>query len=242
MARPVIDVLRRPVWAVGTVICLALVLLFVRLGVWQLDRHTERSARNDRIEARMAAEPEPLAVAVARHDDLEHRRVTFSGEWDDSGTVFVRSRSYRGRPGYHVVTPVVLGDQAVLVNRGWVPDPEAPPVAGRVVVEGILRRSQERGSFGPRDPEEGVLREVARVDVARIEQQYDLPLLPVYVELHEPTAASPIPVEPPDVDAGPHLGYAGQWFAFAAIGIVGWVVLLRRQRDYAGDSVPTSMP
>lgn len=242
MARSVIDVLRRPVWAIGTVICLGFVLLFLRLGLWQLDRHTERTERNDRIEARMAADPEPLAVTIARHDDLEHRRVTFSGEWDDTGTIFVRSRSYRGRPGYHVITPVVVGDRAVLVNRGWVPDPEAPSVGGRVVIEGVLRRSQERGSFGPRDPEDGVLREVARVDVERIDQQYDLPLLPAYVELHEPATTNPVPVEPPDVEAGPHLGYAGQWFAFAAIGAVGWVILLHRQRDEAGVSASTSMP
>lgn len=232
-------VLRRPIWAVGTIICVLVVLLFVRLGFWQLDRHAERRERNDRIEARLGEEPEPLAV-VERHDDVEHRRVTFSGTWDDDATVFVRSRSYRGRPGYHVVTPVVLGDEAVLVNRGWVPDAEAPPVSGRVVVEGLARATQERGSFGPRDPDEGVLREVARVDVHRIQQQYDRPLLPLYVELHEPATDVPVPVEPPTVEAGPHLGYAGQWFAFAAVGTVGWVILLRRQADDEEQGAPAA--
>jgi surfeit locus 1 family protein len=218
------EVLRRPVWAIGTVICVAVVLLFVRLGVWQLDRHEERSARNDRIEERLAAEPVPVAADVE-----EYRPVTVEGEWDDAGTVFVRSRSYRGRPGFHVVTPVVLDGEAVLVNRGWVPDAEAPPVSGAASVEGIARATQERGSFGPRDPREGVLREVARVDVGRIQEQYGHDLLPVYVELQEPATDAPVPVEPPDVEPGPHLGYAGQWFAFAAIGAIGWVILLRRQ-------------
>lgn len=218
------EVLRRPVWAIGTLICLALVLLFVRLGVWQLERHDERRDRNERIEQRLAAEPVPV------DDDVEeYRRVTVDGEWDDAGTVFVRSRSYRGRPGYHAVTPVVLDSGAVLVNRGWVPDAEAPAVSGEASLEGIVRSTQERGSFGPRDPQEGVLREVARVDVERIQQQYERPLLPIYVELQEPATDLPVPVEPPDVEAGPHLGYAGQWFAFAAVGAVGWVVLLRRQ-------------
>ena len=36
-------------------------------------------------------------------------------------------------------------------------------------------------------------------------------------------------VPPPTLDAGPHLSYAFQWFAFAAIAITGYVILGRRQ-------------
>jgi len=51
------------------------------------------------------------------------------------------------------------------------------------------------------------------------------------VELQgEPGDSLPYPLPPPDLSEGPHLGYAGQWFIFAAIGAVGWVILLRRQR------------
>lgn len=224
-------VLRRPVWAIGTVICIVLVLLFVRLGFWQLERLDERKERNERIESRMDLPAEPVEVA-----DDEYRRVVVEGRWDDDATVFIRSRSYRGRPGYHVVTPVVLdgGDEAVLVNRGWVPDSEAPPVDGEALVEGIVRAPQVRGSFGPRDPEEGELTQLARLDVARVQQQYDRRLLPRYVELQaEPGVEPPYPVEPPDLGEGSHLSYAGQWFIFATIGAVGWVILLRRQREAA---------
>lgn len=229
----VLDVLRRPVWAIGTVICLALVLLFARLGVWQLDRLDERRERNERVEARMELPAEPIEVV-----DDEYRRVAVDGTWDDDATVFIRSRSYQGRPGFHVVTPVVLdgGDEAVLVNRGWVPDAEAPPVSGPAHVEGIVRAPQVRGSIGPRDPDDGVLTQLARLDVARVQQQYGRELLPRYVELQaevEPGADPPYPVDPPDLGEGSHLSYAGQWFIFATIGAVGWVVLLRRQREAA---------
>jgi surfeit locus 1 family protein len=221
-----IDVLRRPRWIVGTVICVALVLLFVRLGFWQLDRLHERRAQNERIESRMELPVEPVEVV----GDEEYRRVAVDGAWDDAATVFVRSRSYQGRPGFHVLTPVVVGEEAVIVNRGWVPEASAPPVSGRAHLEGLTRRSQQRGSIGPRDPEDGVLREIVRADLGRIQQQYDRPLLPVYVEVEgEPGAAPPFPIEPPDLADGPHLSYAGQWFLFALIGAGGWVILLRRQ-------------
>lgn len=234
-----IDVLRRPVWAIGTVICVVLVLLFVRLGLWQLERHDERQARNARVEERLDRDPVPVEQA-----STEYERVVVEGTWDDDGTVFIRNRSFRGSPGFHVVTPVVLpGGDAVLVNRGWAPDAEAPPATGRAEVEGIVRESQVRGSIGPRDPEDGVLRELARVDVGRIARQYDQPLLPFYVERQEAgVEEAPFPVEPPALGDGPHLGYAGQWFVFAAIGAVGWVILLRRQRDQPATSDVASIP
>ena len=218
--------LRRPIWAIGTVICVVLVLLFVRLGFWQLQRHDERRARNAAVESQMERPPVPVEAS-----DREFQRVDVDGTWDDAGTVFVRSRSYQGRPGYHVVTPIVLEDgRAVLVNRGWAPDADAPAVAGTASLDGMRRASQVREGIGPRDPAEGTLTQVARVDIARIQQQYRRQLLPFYVEVQGDAGAEPpFPVEPLELDDGPHLSYAGQWFIFAAIGAVGWVILLRRE-------------
>jgi len=44
-------------------------------------------------------------------------------------------------------------------------------------------------------------------------------------------AADPYPLRlpPPPLDAGPHLGYAIQWFSFAAIAIIGWLTIARRR-------------
>ncbi len=36
-----------------------------------------------------------------------------------------------------------------------------------------------------------------------------------------------------EVSLGPHLGYAGQWFLFAAVVLVGYPVLLRRRAGSA---------
>ena len=52
----------------------------------------------------------------------------------------------------------------------------------------------------------------------------------------EPNAADPtqpepdsiLPVPPPELSEGPHLGYAVQWFIFSAIAVVGYPLVLRR--------------
>jgi surfeit locus 1 family protein len=227
--------LRRPKWIAFTLGILVLVIVMVNLGLWQLRRLDEREARNDAVRAR---ETQP-AVPVAQADGGEWQPVRATGEYDVDAQVLVRNRSLRGSPGYHVLTPLVLPTgEALVVNRGFIPlettgdAPMVPePPAGSVTVDGRVRESQTRGRFGPRDPEEGTLTAMARADVARLQQQTAYPLLPFYVELEssspsDPGGPTPIPL--PDLDSGPHLSYAIQWFTFATLAVVGWVVVVRK--------------
>jgi cytochrome oxidase assembly protein ShyY1 len=97
--------------------------------------------------------------------------------------------------------------------------------------------SQERGRFGPQDPDEGDLPVLARVDLDRLQAQVDYDLLPAYVQLVESepgedpvTAGAPsvVPLGPPEPEEGPHLSYAVQWFIFSTIAGGGYVLLLRK--------------
>ena len=128
----------------------------------------------------------------------------------------MRNRTYNGIPGYFVLTPLeVPGGDVVIVNRGFVPletsgtKPKVPAApSGVVAVNGRVRSTQKRGLFGPRDPVEGTLTEVARADLARLQQQMPYHLLPVYIELEtsDPSEARGItPVPLPELDDGPHL-------------------------------------
>jgi surfeit locus 1 family protein len=38
----------------------------------------------------------------------------------------------------------------------------------------------------------------------------------------------PVRLEAPPLDPGPHLGYAIQWFSFALIALVGWMVMVMK--------------
>ncbi|MGE0793734.1 MAG: SURF1 family protein [Acidimicrobiia bacterium] len=264
--------LRRPIWLLGTVICLLVVVLFVELGFWQLRRLDTRRDHNELVSSRMAA----AAVDVGELDrpgtdpdpaSVEYRRVRVEGAWLPGSTVLVRSRALQGEPGFHVLGTLVLdpdGDRdgdsdggsgpapAVVVNRGFAPLgtgdadevlPAVEPPAGPVELEGVLRRSETRGRIGPTDPAEGVLRVVNRVDVGRLQrQQPEAALAPLFVQQVLPRGAPgslPVVLPLPDSsDEGSHLSYAGQWFLFAAVGLVGWPLLLRkvaREGDAADD-------
>ncbi|HWQ13951.1 MAG TPA: SURF1 family protein [Roseiflexaceae bacterium] len=229
---------------VATLVVLAGVAVLCRLGLWQLDRHSQRMAQNRLIAERMALPPAPLDPALPP-EELDYRRVVLRGVFDPSQEVLLRNREYQGATGYHLITPLRLPGRsgAVLVDRGWVPlgaeDPEqrrryAPP-PGEVTVEGVARRSQ-RYEGGPEDPPTGPLKPRLdawfRVDIERIERQTGYPLLPVFVQQQpgpEPPAEPPFPARTTDLGLGSHLGYAIQWFAFAAILAVGYVVVTYRR-------------
>ena len=231
----------QPRWLVAHTVVLAVVLLFVFLGFWQLRRHDERVGLNEVGESRLDAPAEDIGELLAGNEigALQYRRVTASGEYAFEHQVLIRSQIYRGTAGFHVVTPLLLdNDTAVLVNRGWVPldferlpSGEVRSPAGQVTIEAWVELSQERPPLGPEDPPEGVIGTLNRVDVDRIAQQIPVALVGFYVvETGEQGQDLPVPLNPPAFDDdGPHLAYAIQWFGFAAVGLVGYFFLARRR-------------
>jgi cytochrome oxidase assembly protein ShyY1 len=243
---------RTPKWIVRHVLVIVLVVVMVNLGFWQLRRLDEKKDHKALVEARQDEPVVDVGALLDRGDASEdpaveaalQRTVRAEGTYVDAETVVVENRTLDGRPGGWVLTPLDLGaGELVLVNRGFVGldeggrivAPPAPP--GRVEVRGVLQPSQERGSFGARDPVEGRLEVVARVDLGRIDQQVDGDLLPAYLQLVASDPAEPpvpegvapvVPLGVPEPDEGPHLSYAVQWFIFSTIAGGGYGLLLRK--------------
>jgi surfeit locus 1 family protein len=232
-----------PRWILGHLLVVLLVIAMVNLGSWQLERRDEKRDRNEQITSRQDQPVAPVGELMAPDtsegdvDELVYRPVTATGTYLTDQQVVVRNRSYDGAPGEWVLTPLLLDDgTAVVVSRGWQPietDAAAADAPSReVTVEGYVQATQERGSFGPTDPAEGSLETLARVDVQRLQQQVDEPLLSGWVQLVEQDPAQPedlpVAVPLPELDEGPHLGYAGQWFLFCVVAVVGWIAIVRR--------------
>jgi surfeit locus 1 family protein len=206
--------------------------------MWQLDRLQQRRARNALIEERRAALPISLE-GLADTADLEHRRAEARGVFDFERQIVITSRAVRGTPAVYVVTPLVMADgRAVLVERGWVPSPDAMTVDLAVLgepdsatVEGTL--------IAPIDaalPAENAwpLR-VLGLNPGALAFRFPYPLLSVVLRRTVQPDSSlralrAIPLT--EVSDGPHLSYALQWFAFATIAVIGsGVLFVRLARD-----------
>ena len=233
--------LLQPKWLLAHAGVLAIAVVFVQLGFWQLSRHQDRVEQNELGESRLGApvaQLDELLASSGQVESFEFRRVEATGEYAPDLEVLIRSRVHLGTAGFHVVTPLVgEGSEAVLINRGWIPlSMDQPPVAARppsglVTVEGWVELSERKPPLGPEDPPEGVLDTLNRVDIDRIAQQLPMDVTPVYVvRIAEDGEELPIPVRQPAFDdQGPHLAYAIQWFGFAAVGLIGYFFLARRR-------------
>jgi surfeit locus 1 family protein len=222
------------------------------LGFWQLNRLEERRARNDEIRQRLTqpalmVDDALLAMDVAA---LDYRPATARGKFDFAHEIVWRNQARDGAPGVHVITPLRLAgsETAVLVDRGWIPYTQAEPEAraafqtpaGEVAVSGWLRRPVTRtADFLPSDPTRGPdqprLDAWFWLDIAQIQAQTPYPLLPMLlVQAPGPETAGknparlPLPEPEPELSEGAHLVYAIQWFAFAAIALLGPFIYWRR--------------
>jgi len=174
----------------------------------------------------MALPPLVLRANVS-FDSARERRVVAHGRFDYSAEQTWPGRSFEGTPGVALITPLRLADgggggrgggSTVLVDRGWVPSPDAFHVdhaayreSDSVTVEGIAWAS-------PR----------GRGDVNTAG------FLPYVVQMETPLPGPnglPRRWPAPVLDDGPHLSYAIQWFSFAVITLVGTAALLRRRPD-----------
>ena len=213
----------------------------IRLGFWQLNRLEQRHIWNALVASRIEAQPLPITGQPLDVAANEYRRVVVTGEYDPAQEIVLRNRAYQGTAGADVLTPLHISgsDQYVLIDRGWIPLFQSDQATrkqfaapqGRVTVEGVLRKPQQRvGRFSPLDPQpkSGRLDAWLRPDIARIATQMPYPLLPLYIEqLPSPTATLPRPQLNVDyTNPGPHLSYAVQWFSFALIGLCGYAALV----------------
>ncbi|MCA1831001.1 MAG: SURF1 family protein [Actinomycetota bacterium] len=234
--------LRRVVTAV---IVAVIAFGFVELGFWQLRRHTYFQAIKTSIESRSGLPPAPIQGLLTpgfSPSMLEFRNVALTGRYDPAREIILADHPLDGVAGNHIVTPVRLDDgKAVLVDRGWIPlEDTTPPVAdatppsGTVTITAILMQTEHRGSLGPRLPATGTLAQVFRIEIPRLQQQMPYELYPMWVLLRsqQPAQLRPLPKiapAPSPTSSPPNLLYATQWFLFAAIGVFGYVFLLRKE-------------
>ncbi|MFZ9708176.1 MAG: SURF1 family protein [Steroidobacteraceae bacterium] len=108
-----------PAWG-WTILTLLLLVAFIGLGRWQWSRAEFKQALLEEFAAGTAAVQTLGSVGT---DQLaRYARVEVSGHWDTERSFLLDNRTRDGRAGYEVLTPLQLADgRVLLVNRGWIP-------------------------------------------------------------------------------------------------------------------------
>ena len=238
-----------PLPAVAALLMLALLLW---AGFWQLDRAEQKRRigvaqiyRGDKA----AIDLRPGMLETAELERLTYRRARASGRYRQDRQYLLDNRTHKGVAGYHVLTSLRLtgSDVHVLVNRGWLP---VGPDRGRLPDVAVSGRplTEEGDIVAPPEPglalgssgydDGGWPRVVQHVDLERMREQFDGPLLPFIVRLSPDSDHGYVREWQirPGLSPARHVGYAVQWFAMAAalMALCIWVAVRRAPEDDDG--------
>lgn len=235
-------------WIVKTFFVLLVMAGMTRLGIWQLDRLEQRRAFNSRVQAQL--DQPPLTITGGALDanlgNMEYRQASVTGVYDFSQEVALLNQADGNQLGVHLITPLIVEDsqRALLVDRGWIPEEDYRAgdwtkfqEPGVVTVSGVLRASKDRPDFGWRSdplPAPGGERDSAWyfVNIPALQLQTPYDLLPAYLQAAPNPTWDGLPKRSQpelELSEGPHLGYAIQWFTFALVGGVGYLLYVHKR-------------
>ena len=217
-------------------------ILFVNLGLWQLERATEKEDLMAEQAIRRNLPPVVFNELPKDANDLSGTVVRLKGEYVPGRIFLLDNRVLKGKVGFEVLVPYrESGGVLVLVNRGFVPmgrtreeTPVIPSLITSAITDGSLYIAVEN-SFIP------AAETIETVDWPRIVQTsdpLDLQQLigeDLYPHLFRLTESDPnaLPRFWPTTIMLPvkHKGYALQWFTMALVIAMAFTFFTFRKND-----------
>ena len=220
-------------------------VLFIALGMWQLDRAGQKRTTLEEFNSRGSAEQVDLNQSVAGENSaLPGYRAIATGRYIGPN-ILLDNQLHQGRAGYLVYTVFELDgrSQKLLVNRGWIPAEtdrrRTPELNTPLTSRRLVGRLSEPPATGWRLDGSDLIEHMAAtlwrvqgIDFAALTASLDEDLLSITLLLEDDAPAGfvrdwTLPVN----DEARHLGYAFQWFAMAAAIAAITAVLMLRNRQ-----------
>ena len=234
-----------------TLLIVGLVVLFIWLGVWQLNRQEWRNNLNAEQAARLA-QPPALINDLDNYDqllDMVDQQVAVRGQFDYSEQIVLKNQNNDVvGPGVHLVAPFVLegSDDAILVDRGWISTSEwqageyAQYDEALTELAGVVMLFQQPGrNAGAENSAETTSNELFRLVQEPMQARSSHELLPiVFRQTGDESNLTDRPWRESwavELSPGNHLSYAVQWFSFALIFGIGYLFWLDRQNRDASN-------
>jgi surfeit locus 1 family protein len=223
-----------------TLALLVLVPTFISLGQWQWRKAEAKSELQSLLDARSHEPAVQLAGAPVDAASLRYRRVVVRGEYEPAYQILIDNRVYGEQAGYHLLTPLRIAgsDLRVLVNRGWLPAgadhqqlPALATPAGPLEVRGLAQLPTQKfftlgdSAAGLNPAATGWQPLWQNLDLAAYRKAVPFAVQPVVILLDPDSPAGGFVRDwpRPDERIERHIGYAWQWFGFAAASVGIWL-------------------
>lgn len=199
------------------------------LGYWQLERAEEKRIIERNIHHAQTQQIVDLNEATL--DSLLNKfyhSAEIKGRYDSQHQFLYDNRTYKGKPGYHVLTPFILENKsiAVLINRGWIPYqgsrddiPDIHVDELDATVKGIIKEPSKSIVLSKAEPlGTDYPITLQSISLKELAENLNYSLLPVVIELDKAEPSGFIREWQPyygKIDK--HIAYAVQWFFMSLI-------------------------
>ena len=128
-----------------------IILVLLSLGSWQLVRLNWKIQLINQIEASLKNKP----VNLTANNLKNYLRIKTTGSIDFEKQIYLYNLNEKGKPGFEVVSPLVVKNKNYLLNRGWIPfNMKNNKIINRVDennITGILRKQIKANRFKPKN-------------------------------------------------------------------------------------------
>ena len=211
------------------------VIVFVFLGVWQI----ERAAHKEGLLQAFNAEQESPPIRLTSQPP-DWSRVFVDGIFDSSRQILIDNQIHKGKVGYKIFTPFRFDDnKIVLVDRGWIAQGQSRSDLPQL---NILEK-KSRIIATVTSPEQGVLagselltNEWPRVSQTKavevIASAFKEPILDIVLVLDPGSSQITefIQIKPFAITPVKHYGYAMQWFTMSIVLLGMFLYALKREK------------
>jgi len=221
-----------PRWQMS-VLALFIILLFARLGFWQLHRADEKKQMLGAHHA--LTKKAPILWESNSKLPAQYQQIRVKGHFL-SKTLLLDNQHYRHQFGYHVISPLMLNNgHIILVDRGWVPGsgsrqvlPATATPSGLISLQGSAyypsTKNWRLGQLLEKEQGNSVIVEL--IDTKLIGQFLHKSVYPFIIrlgkqELNGFVREWAVVAMPPQR----HYAYAVQWFAMALVIFIIFIVL-----------------
>lgn len=211
------------------------VIVFVFLGVWQI----ERAAHKEGLLQAFNAEQESPPIRLTSQSP-DWSRVFVDGIFDSSRQILIDNQIHKGKVGYKIFTPFRFDDnKIVLVDRGWIAQGQSRSDLPQLKI--LEKKSRIIATVT--SPEQGVLagselltNEWPRVSQTKavevIASAFKEPILDIVLVLDPGSSQITefIQIKPFAITPVKHYGYAMQWFTMSIVLLGMFLYALKREK------------
>lgn len=201
-------------WITALAILIAVAIL-LSLGTWQVKRLAWKETLIAQIDAAYEKEAEKFnAQALYKEFD----KVVLNGKFINNAA-FIRSKTYDGKVGYHLIMPLETSNGTIFVNRGWIETDAVDMPQTKTQFEAVLRLATKSNPFIPDNKTDGPY--LYWPEISKLEAIFDmksaLSMIAWQIPAQNDLASQPYPVGGKPVLKNDHLQYAIFWFTMAFI-------------------------